>query len=128
MPTPLVSTSSREDLIDRTLAEVLDRPRCARHPRARLDDDLSLLVRMARLSRAAPLRWQRAVRPRRLELALWVWGVALAVAAAGLEGDAAALLDVLPGVAAGADGRSELLADLIEDARSDAALSTLIAA
>lgn len=128
MPTDLVTFCPREDLIDRTLAEVLDPPRCTRHPRARLDDDLGLLVRMARLSRIAPLRWQQAVRARRLELALWVWGVALAVAASGLVGDAVALLDVLPGVGAGADGRRELLEDLIDDARSDGPLAALVAA
>lgn len=91
--------------------------RCAPSPRAfRLEDDLSHLERLQALAAQAPDLWRVGVAARRHELALWVYGVAMAVASLGLHREALALLDVLPEVPAGADGRRELLEELLTHA------------
>ena len=76
----------------RDLDLVVDLQRCARHHPARLD--------------ALRLHHGRA-------LSLWLFGVALGCAGFGLLEEAPRLLDAIPGVDAGADGRAEMLVDII---------------
>jgi hypothetical protein len=109
------TTPSPDVALDQALtAAVSLSRRCAPMPRAfRLEDDLAHLERLQALAAQAPELWQTGVQPWRFELALWVYGVAMAVASLGLHREAVALLDVLPEVPAGADGRRELLCELM---------------
>lgn len=94
-----------------------------RTQRPRLGEELERLTRLVTLAGEAPLTFREESAPRRGELVQWLYGVALGVAASGLSQEALGLLDVLPGVPAGAEGRRLLLAELIacRDARADLA-------
>jgi hypothetical protein len=109
--------------LDRALASAVSLSRrCAAIPRTfRLEDDLAHLERLQGLAAQAPDLWRVGVAARRHELALWVYGVAMAVASLGLYREALALLDVLPEVPAGADGRKELLEELLTHATPERA-------
>ncbi len=87
--------------------------------RDRLATELRRLDRLHRASRCQPRRFAQTVRGRQGALSLWLYGVAVGVAAQGLHDTALALLDLLPGITAGAAGRRELLCDLIEAERRD---------
>ncbi len=83
--------------------------------RDRLAVELQRLDRLHCAARSNPRRFGRAIQGRHNAVALWLYGVAVGVAAHGLHDTALALLDVLPGIAAGAHGRRELLCDLIAE-------------
>lgn len=75
------------------------------------------LLRLETLQQMAsdqPRAWQRAVKHRRHELALWLFTVAVGVAALGLHREALEILAVLPGVQGGGQGRLELLQELLQ--------------
>jgi hypothetical protein len=63
-----------------------------------------------------PTQWQRCIADSTDPLGLWLFGVALGVAGLGLPEASLAMLDVLPGVAGGAQGRRELLESLLAEA------------
>jgi len=84
-----------------------------------LSAELRHLERLHDLALRQPLAWQEAVTERREEAALWLYGVALGVAAHGLHTEALVLLNVLPGVAAGAEGRRALLLELVAAALAE---------
>jgi hypothetical protein len=87
--------------------------------RGRVCEELDLVARIQDAAVVAPRAWRRAVRQRGSELALWLWGVALGVAALGMADQALGLLEALPGVNAGGGGRRALLEELIALARKD---------
>ncbi len=93
---------------------------CALHHtfcrRDRLGLELARLERLQQLALLWPRQWQRCIAPCRESLALWLYGVALGVAGLGLHEAALALLDTLPGIAAGAAGRRALLRGLLTQA------------
>lgn len=105
--------------IERLLDDTLGVRRRTEKPA--LENELERLERMVEWAVDAYPSWREALTPRRSELALWLYGVAIGVAANGLGPQALALLDVLPGVPAGAEGRRELLQALLaaRDARAD---------
>lgn len=84
--------------------------------RDRLGVELHRLERLQQLSLLWPRRWRRCIANCREPLSLWLYGVALGVAGLGQPEAAVALLDALPGVAAGAAGRRDLLLGLLADA------------
>ena len=86
--------------------------------RDRLAAELRRLDRLHRCAHAAPQRFARMIAGQQKALSLWLYGVAVGVAAQGLPDTALALLDLLPGVAAGAQGRRELLLDLLGDSEA----------
>jgi len=83
--------------------------------RERLACELRRLDRMHTAARSNPRRFARAIQGLQRAIGLWLYGIAVGVAAQGLHDTAIALLDLLPGIAAGAEGRRELLLDLIAD-------------
>lgn len=107
--------------IERLLEDTLSPRR--RTCRPSLAAELARLERMVELAGDAYVSWRAAMQPRQSELALWLFGVAIGVAANGLRQEALALLDVLPGVPAGGEGRRALLGELLaaQDALGDLA-------
>lgn len=81
--------------------------------RQRLGEELQRLERLQHLAHLWPSQWRLCTADCGEPLALWLFGVALGVAGLGLAEAALAMLDVLPGVAAGAQGRRELLQSLL---------------
>ncbi|MSQ81955.1 MAG: hypothetical protein EXR77_03440 [Myxococcales bacterium] len=79
-----------------------------------LQGELRRLDRLHRCARIRPQTYADAIDGHRAALALWLYGIAVGVAAQGLPEAALALLDVLPSVPAGGHGRRELLRDLID--------------
>lgn len=79
-----------------------------------LQGELRRLDRLHRCARIRPRTYAEAIDGHRAALALWLYGIAVGVAAQGLPEAALALLDVLPSVQAGGHGRRELLSDLID--------------
>jgi hypothetical protein len=118
MPSTLVLEPHR---LTRLLDDTLSIRRRATRPR--LHEELGRLTQLMEFAGLAPLGFREVLGPRRAELEQWLYGVALGVAAAGLAHEALGLLDVLPGVAAGSDGRRALLIELIasRDAHLDLA-------
>lgn len=107
-----------DGLMARALDEALSlRRRCEARQGDALAEELARLERLQALSQSNLPLWHRAVAPRADELALWLYGIAIGVAALGLPREALALLDVLAGVPAGAAGRRELLWELMEAQR-----------
>lgn len=103
----------------RVLDETLSIRRQASRPR--LHEELGRLTQLVDMAGLAPVTFREHASPRRAELEQWLYGVAIGVAAAGLTREALGLLDVLPGVAAGSQGRRTLLLELIasRDAHMD---------
>ena len=105
---------SNDGRIARALDDALSlRRRCEAGHGDALAEELARLERLQALSQSNPALWHRVVAPRADELALWLYGIAIGVAALGLPREALALLDVLAGVPAGAAGRRELLWELM---------------
>jgi hypothetical protein len=101
------------------LDEALSIRRRCQTPRGRVCEELEIVARIQDAAVASPRAWRRAVHQRGSELALWLWGVALGVAALGLADQALGLLDALPGVNAGGSGRRALLEELIALAQTE---------
>lgn len=83
--------------------------------RQRLGEELQRLERLQLLAQLWPSQWRRCTADCREALALWLFGVALGVAGLGMPEAALALLDALPGIGGGAQGRLQLLQSLIAD-------------
>jgi hypothetical protein len=101
--------------LDRELDEACALPRSFGQ-RQRLGDELHRLERLQHLAHLWPTQWQRCIADSTDPLGLWLFGVALGVAGLGLPEASLAMLDVLPGVAGGAQGRRELLESLLAEA------------
>lgn len=101
--------------LDRELDEACSLPHsfCQRQ---RLGDELHRLERLQHLAHLWPTQWQHCIADSTDPLGLWLFGVALGVAGLGLPEASLAMLDVLPGVAGGAQGRRELLESLLAEA------------
>jgi len=100
--------------MQRALDDALSlRRRCEATQADTLAEELARLERLQALAQAEPLLWRKVVAPRAEELGLWLYGVAIGVAALGLGREALALLDVLDGVPGGEHGRRELLWELL---------------
>ena len=85
--------------------------------RLRLSEELSRWRTLQAAARAQPAAWHKAVAARQAEVGLWLYRMALAVAAAGCPGLAVSLLDSLPGVTV--DGAVRLaLAEALETERA----------
>lgn len=81
--------------------------------REALTFELLRLETLQQMANDQPRVWLRATKGRRHELALWLFTVAIGVAALGLHREALEILCVLPGVPGGAQGRLELLQELL---------------
>ena len=95
-------------------------------PLAALCRDLDLVVDLQRCAQQRPDRLAALSHRHGGTLELWLFGVALGCAGFGLLEEAPRLLDAIPGIDAGADGRAEMLADIIvwqrrQDARAHGA-------
>ena len=117
--------SARVELDIAALRTDLDRALAAcwrrrRRDHRRLIDELELLTRCQHAALLWPRSYQRLVDDRERALALWLFDLALAVAAVGLQADAPALLDALPDVDGPGEGRGTLLAELLELAACEA--------
>lgn len=78
-----------------------------------LDSELRRLERLQRWALDQPSSWRHACQGRETGLSVWLYGIALGIAAMGQGRAALALLDALPGVDGGGHGRRALLAGLV---------------
>ena len=102
----------RLQVVRDAVAQTVSIARLATRTRDRLGEELTRLGALQELARITPIAWRSVVRERREELAFWLFNVAVGLAATGEHRAGLALLDALPGVQAGAQGRRELLAEL----------------
>ena len=82
-------------------------------PLAALCRDLDLVVDLQRRACQQPDRLAALCDRHCGALELWLFGVALGCAGFGLLDEAPRLLNAIPGIDAGADGRADMLADII---------------
>ena len=95
---------------------------CWRQPRRnrrRLLSELELVNRCQHAALLWPSAYRELVDGRERSLALWLFGLAVSVAATGLRDDAGVLLDALPEVDGRGDGREALLDELLALAGND---------
>lgn len=83
-------------------------------PLSALCRDLDLVVDLQRCAQQEPERLAALQRQHAGALELWLFGVALGCAGFGLVDEAPGLLDAVPGIAAGADGRAEMLNEIVQ--------------
>ena len=99
-------------IVEDAVAQTVSIARLATRTRDRLGEELTRLGALQELARVTPMAWRQVARERREELAFWLFNVAVGLAATGEHRAAIALLDALPGVHAGLQGRRELLMEL----------------
>ena len=99
---------------EKVLSETLSPQRRQTVKRDQLTAELLRLERLQEMASHLPDVWRRVAQPRQHELALWLFTVAVGVAALGFQIDALAILDVLPGIHGGGQGRRELLEELLQ--------------
>ncbi len=102
----------RLQVVRDAVAQTVSIARLASRSRDRVGEELTRLGALQELARLSPIAWRQAAQERRDELAFWLFNAAIGLAATGEHAAAAALLNALPGVPAGAQGRRELLLEL----------------
>ncbi len=102
----------RLQLVRDAVAQTVSIARLASRSRDRVGEELVRLGALQELARLTPMAWRQAAHERREELAFWLFNVAIGLAATGEHRAGLALLDALPGVPAGAQGRRELMLEL----------------
>lgn len=102
----------RLQVVRDAVAQTVSIARLASRSRDRVGEELVRLGALQELAGLTPIAWHRAAYERREELAFWLFNVAIGLAATGEHRAGLVLLDALPGVPAGAQGRRELLAEL----------------
>jgi hypothetical protein len=79
-----------------------------------LGGELKRLERLQRWAQRHGEGWRQAIHGRELGLGIWLYGIALGIAAMGHGRAALSLLEALPQIDGGAHGRRDLLAGLVE--------------
>ncbi len=102
----------RLQVVRDAVAATVSIARLASRSRDRVGEELTRLGALQELAALTPIAWRQAAAERREELAFWLFNVAIGLAATGEHRAGLALLDALPGVPAGANGRRALLAEL----------------
>jgi hypothetical protein len=108
----------RLQVVRDAVAQTVSIARLTQRTRDRVGDELVRLGALQELAALTPMAWRVAAGERREELSFWLFNVAIGLAATGEHGAGLALLDALPCVPAGAQGRRELMTELCaQDAR-----------